>query len=163
MSPQLEALYEAYFLDVYRYALALCGDKTQAEDIAAETFLKALEALDSFRGEANIRVWLCQIAKNAWYSRMRKDGRLHFTPDALPTQSFPDPDDQLVNQETARRIQALFESLPEPQRGVFSLRVFGQLTFRQIAVSYGKTENWACVTYHRARKRIREQMEDNYE
>jgi len=163
MPPQLEALYEAYFLDVYRYTLALCSDRSMAEDITAETFLKALESLDSFRGEANIRVWLCQIAKNVWYSRLRKDGRLHFTSDELPSVPVPEPAEQMVCRETAHRIQNLFDSLPEPQRGVFSLRVFGQLSFKQIAVSYGKTENWACVTYHRARKKIREQMEEEHE
>lgn len=160
MPPQLEALYESYFLDVYRYATALCGDRTQAEDIAAETFLKALESLDSYRGDAHIRVWLCQIAKNIWHSRLRKDGKLHFTADELPAASIPGPAEQVVNADAVQRIQMLFESLPEPQRSIFSLRVFGQLSFRQIAAVYGKTENWACVTYHRARSKIREQMED---
>ena len=163
MPPQLEALYTAYFLDIYRYALALSGDKAIAEDIAAETFLRALEALDDFRGDTHIRIWLCQIAKNLWYSRLRKDKRITFTDNDLPEDIEPEPVDLVVNRETAQHIQRLFDALPEPQRSVFSLRVFGQLSFKQIADAYAKTENWACVTYHRARRKIREQLEDEYE
>ena len=163
MPPQLEALYDTYFKDVYRYALALCNDRVLAEDITAETFLKALEALNSFREEGNIRIWLCQIAKNCFYSRLRREGRLHFTADEPTEATAAEPIEHITDRETARQIQRLFEALPEPQRGVFSLRVFGQLSFKQIAAAYGKTENWACVTYHRARGKIREQMEDDHE
>ncbi|NLY39135.1 MAG: sigma-70 family RNA polymerase sigma factor, partial [Firmicutes bacterium] len=47
----------------------------------------------------------------------------------------------------------------EPYKEVFTLRVFGELSFKQIANLFGKSENWACVTYHRARKKIKERME----
>ena len=53
----------------------------------------------------------------------------------------------------------LRHDLPEPYREVFSLRVFGELGFRKIGSLFGKTENWACVTYHRARKKLREKLE----
>ena len=160
---EFEEIYNTYFNDVFRYIRKLSNSEHIAEEITADTFFKAMHAIDSFRGDCDVRVWLCQIAKNCWYSRLRKDGRLHFTPDELPTEPIPGPAEQVVNAETARRIQTIFESLPEPQHGVFSLRVFGQLSFKQIAAVYGKTENWACVTYHRARGKIREQLEDEHE
>ena len=50
----------------------------------------------------------------------------------------------------------VLHGLPEPYKEVFSLRVFGQLSFAQIGEVFGKTANWACVTYHRAKSKIQE-------
>ena len=61
--------------------------------------------------------------------------------------------------DTALRIHRLLHRLPEPYREVFLLRVLGELSFRDIGSLFEKGENWACVTYHRARKKIMEQME----
>ena len=57
-----ESIYQAYFNDVFRYILRLSGDEHIAEEVTSETFFKAMSALNSFRGECDIRVWLCQIA-----------------------------------------------------------------------------------------------------
>ena len=56
-----ESVYRAYFTDVYRYALSLCGDTALADDLTSECFLKAMRAIGGFRGECVLRVWLCQI------------------------------------------------------------------------------------------------------
>ncbi|MEC6748787.1 RNA polymerase sigma factor [Marinilactibacillus sp. XAAS-LB27] len=69
---ELEEIYTLYFKDVYFFAYSLTKDKHLAEDITSETFLKALKSLDSFKGESDIRVWLFQIAKNTYYSYLRK-------------------------------------------------------------------------------------------
>ena len=159
----MNELYAQHFEALARFYTMLCRDGEKGVDLAQETFLKALEALNSFREEGNIRIWLCQIAKNCFYSRLRREGRLHFTADEPTEATSAEPIEQITDRETARQIHSLFEALPEPQHGVFSLRVFGQLSFKQIAAAYGKTENWACVTYHRARRKIREQMEDDHE
>ena len=49
----------------------------------------------------------------------------------------------------------------EPYKEVFMWRIYADLSFKQIAQIFGKNENWACVTYHRARKMIQERMEEN--
>ena len=157
---EFEAIYETYFHDVYRYAIALCGRRELAEDITSETFLRSMEALDRFRGDCDIRVWLCQIAKHCYYSHMRKNRRLSFTGDAPLQPPQPSPEERLYTREASRQARAALRQLAEPYRGVFFLRVFGSLSFRQIAESYGKTPNWACVTYHRARKKIQDRMEE---
>ena len=56
-------------------------------------------------------------------------------------------------------IHKVLHNLKEPYKEVFSLLTFGELSFKQIGEVFGKSENWACVTYHRARKKIREEME----
>ena len=70
-----EELYRTYFSDVYQYIRKLSGSEHMAEEITEETFYKALRKIESFRGDCDIRVWLCQIAKNSYYSHLRKSGR----------------------------------------------------------------------------------------
>ena len=65
-----------YFDDVYRYLLSLSGSESTAEELTSETFFRAMDALDRFRGECSVRVWLCQIAKNLYYSQLRREKRL---------------------------------------------------------------------------------------
>ncbi len=160
---EFERVYRDYFRDVFRYAMALSGDKQIAEEITSETFFKAMSALDGFRGQCDIRVWLCQIAKHSYLSRRRKDQRL--TTDAC----MPDnPDDQdveyaVLSAETAAVAHQALHKLEEPYKEVFTLRVFGELPFEQIAALFGKTGNWACVTYHRAKAKLKAQLEENHE
>lgn len=72
----LDQLYREYFTSVYRYIFSMCKDSLLAEEITQETFFRALKKLDSFRGEASARVWLCQIAKNIYFTYVNKNNRL---------------------------------------------------------------------------------------
>ena len=67
-----EEVYAVYFDDVYRYLLSLSGSESTAEELTSETFFRAMDALDRFRGECSVRVWLCQIAKNTLYDHLKK-------------------------------------------------------------------------------------------
>ena len=152
-----EAVYQAYFRDVYRYALALCRDAALAEEITQETFFKALEHMDQFDGKSKRSVWLCSIARNTYYSMLRKEKYIQKEPTAVLPGGV-DPEQRLLNREQAATAHRLLHSLPEPYREVFSLRTFAQLSFKQIAQLFGKTESWARVTYHRARLKIKEEL-----
>ena len=70
-----EEVYRRYFADVYRYAMALSRDRNIAEEITQETFFRALSAIGKFRGECQLRVWLCQIARNCYLSLCRERER----------------------------------------------------------------------------------------
>ena len=153
-----QEVYNLYFRDVYRYALSLCRNESIAEEITQETFYKALAKLDSFDGQCKITVWLCQIAKNTYISMCRKDK--HFVPnaDAEQSQSNENLEEYFFDKETAFAIHKVLHTLNEPYKEVFSLRTFGELSFKQIAELFGKTEPWARVTYHRARLQIKEEL-----
>lgn len=64
--PDFEEIYQTYFADVYRYILALSRDAHTAEEVTQETFFRALASIDQFRGDCQLRVWLCQIARNQY-------------------------------------------------------------------------------------------------
>ena len=80
---EFEEIYKAYFGPVYRYLLRLSGSEQLAEELAAETFFRALRAADGFRGGCEVRVWLCQIAKNAYYTHQKKSRRARPADEAL--------------------------------------------------------------------------------
>ena len=63
-------------------------------------------------------------------------------------------------QEEAAQLRKILHSISEPYKEVFMWRVFGELSFNEIGDLYGKTDNWACVTYHRARKMIQSRLEE---
>ena len=71
-----ETVYETYFGDVYRYLLRMTGSESLAEELTAETFFKAMKAVDGFRGDCDLRVWLCKIAKNRYLTQLRKNRRV---------------------------------------------------------------------------------------
>ena len=70
--PDFEEVYRRYFADVYKYVLALSRDEAVAEEVTQETFFKALTAIDGFRGDCQLRVWLCQIARNQYLTLCRE-------------------------------------------------------------------------------------------
>lgn len=156
-----EQVYQAYFGVVYRYALRLTGDPGLAEDITSNVFFKAMTALDSFRGECDISAWLCRIARNDYLSMLRArrpTASLAALEETLPAPE-PTPEDLLIHGEHAMAVHRALHALPEPYKEVFTLRTLGEMDFRQIGELFGRTANWACVTYHRARKKLQERMD----
>ena len=157
-----EEIYRQYFDRVYLYILKLSGNEHTAEDVTSETFFKAMKAIGTFRGDCDISVWLCQIAKNCYYSESRKNKNAADADDemieAIPSGELVD--DAVVERETADELRAVLHELPEQYKEVFMWRTFAELSFSQIGDVFGKSENWACVTYHRARKMIMERSEE---
>ena len=153
-----QEVYELYFRDVYRYALSLCRSESIAEEITQETFYKALAKLDSFDGKCKVSVWLCQIAKNTYISMCRKNKHLDPSADTSQLVDGWSVEDSICNQDTAFSVHKILHNLDEPYKEVFSLRTFGELSFKQIGELFGKTEAWARVTYHRARLKIKEEL-----
>ncbi|WP_346885825.1 sigma-70 family RNA polymerase sigma factor [Clostridium sp. UBA4395] len=157
---EFEDIYINYFKDIFLYIYSLSGDRHIAEDITAETFMKAIKSIERFKGNCDIRVWLCQIAKNCYFSFLRKKKKtVHL--DELSEQKDNFNFEQIISStEESMEIHEILHNLDEPYKEVFSLRVFGELSFKQIACLFGKSDNWACVTYHRAINKIKERMED---
>ncbi len=156
----IEHIYENYYRDVYRFVLSLCKNHHVAEDITQETFLKAMKSIDSFKGKSDIKVWLFQIAKNSYLTFAKRENRFVELDETIANEQVNDFDFEknMIDQEQAMKIHQILHNLSEPYKEVFTLRVFGELSFKQIASLYGKTESWARVTYHRARIMIMDEM-----
>ena len=152
-----EDVYRQYFHHVWLYARSLTGDGELAQEVTQETFVKALEAIDSFDGAKDIRAWLFTIARNTYFSLCRKQKRVVQLPvsgrceDAVV--------ERMMDEETAKQIRAYLDQMAEPYKAVFTLRVIGELPFEQIGKLFGKSDGWARVTYYRSKKMIVQKME----
>lgn len=165
----IESVYTQYFKDVFLYVRSLSADAGTAEEIAQETFMKALKSLDSFDGSRDIRAWLFTIAKNTYYTFCRRE-HIYATPELaegyterrLPeneTDMRRDVIEQLADEERSFLIHRFLHDMKEPYKEVFSLRVFGELPYEKIGQLFGKSSGWARVSYYRAKQMIREYME----
>ena len=166
----IEKLYREYFTPVYRYTLSLVHDPDMAEEITQETFFRALKKINDYRGEASLKVWLCQIARNLSFDSLKRQLKItaltkHDDDESndyeLPAGSESDPEEQLLRKQTAMRIHRVLHDLKEPYKEVFQLRTFGDLTFAEIGELFGKSESWARVTYYRSRMMIKEELDED--
>ena len=161
---EFEEIYARYLSSVFNYARRLTGSTETAEELTAETFCKALKNLSRYdNSKADMRIWLCQIAKNTWISQCRKRGREVPLPEEADETPVPgiSIEGALEDKEAARRLHALLHKMDEPYKEVFALRVLGELPFAQIAELFGCTESWARVTFMRAKRKLQQEMEDH--
>ena len=154
-----ETLYNMYSKDIYHYILSLCKDEHIAKEIVNETFYKAICSADKFKGDCSVRVWLCQIAKNTYFSLTKRNKFITYMPHDL--QSNDNFEDKLINKSQALEIHKVLHILDEPYKEVFSLRVFSELSFSEISEIFSKSENWARVTFYRAKNKIKEEIKND--
>ena len=154
-----EKLYNSYYMQVYSYAITLTKNPEQAEEITQHTFVKALSSKAGYKGNSSELTWLCSIAKNLYCDDLRRNQKLTGVEDVTSVPSGDDMEKAVSDSDAAFRIHLVLHDLEEPYKEVFQLRVFGELSFAQIASIFRKTESWARVTYHRARLKIKERME----
>ncbi len=152
-------IYSLYFRDVYKYVLSISRDEMIAEEITQETFFKALKNIDKFDGKCKLYVWLCQIAKNTFFTYRKKEKYHEDLTEAENILVESTIEQSLLSKESVFNIHKELHSLDEPYKEVFMLRVFGDLSFSQIGSLFEKTESWARVTYHRAKMKLKERME----
>ena len=152
-----EKMYEAYYMRVYSYVVTISGSCELAEEITQETFCRAMTKSASFRREADEVTWLCTIAKNLFYDEKRRQKKTGPIPEDVEA-GGKSIEQIAADRDSSFRVHLALHALEEPYREAFELRVFGELSFREIGMIFGKTENWARVTYHRARLKLQERM-----
>ena len=156
----MDELYRAHANMIYRYLLALSGDVHTAEELTQETFYQAVRCLDRYDGSCKETTWLCAIAKNLYQAWQRKHWReTEVLEDSLPSDKTPESDvlRRLEYLELLRQIH----TLEEPGREVLYLRLFGQLSFREIGEVLHKSENWARVTFYRGKEKLKKELNRN--
>jgi RNA polymerase sigma-70 factor (ECF subfamily) len=153
-----DEIYEKYFKEVYRFTLALCKNQTLAEEITQETLVKALDNFDSFKGTCKINTWLCQIAKNQYFNILNKDKKIDHDSE-IEGSASDNFVNRLLDHEDSAEIHKLLHTLSEPYKEVFTLRVFAELSFAQVADLFGKHESWVRVTFYRAKQKIISRLE----
>lgn len=156
-----EELYRARAAAVYRYAKSIVRDPTLAEDVAAQTFLRAWRALPRLQDPRRFDGWLFRIAHNAALNETRRQAHagLESAPEPAEPSRFADPEAMLNGQTAARAVQRALLALPEPDREVLILRFVLGLSHDEVAGQIGKTRQNARVLQFRALQRLRAELE----
>jgi len=132
---RLGALFDSCYPRIARYAYARTGNRTDAEDIAAEVFVRALESLDSYQERGlPMEAWLFRIAHNLVVDHLRRGSRFERAEEdeaALP--DSPDPTHIAEERLMMARVRTAMTRLTKDQREVLSLRFFGGLSSRETA------------------------------
>ena len=129
------------------------------DDKVLVTFFRAFKNLNQFRGDSDEVTWLCAIAKNLFVDEQRRSSRRGEIPEDLPDHA-KSVAKTVEDRDSSFRIHLILHEMEDPYKEVFELRIFGELSFREIGTIFGKTENWARVTYHRARIKLQERLDE---
>ena len=139
----------------------MCCNEELAKDILQDTMLKAITNFDKFQGNCSLKTWLCTIARNLYYDYLKKSETQNLSFDDLPEQAEQNSFvQQITDSDSALRIHHLLHRLDEPYREVFTLRVFAELKFSDIASIFQKSESWAGVTFYRAKRKLIQLMKE---
>lgn len=155
----MDEIYQQYAKTVYKYLLSLIHDHDVAEELTQETFYQAIRGIERFDGSCQVSTWLCAIAKNQLRSYQRKHP---------PLENLEDHDQTVGSAESDvlgsfNRVELLkrLHSCPEPFREILYLRIFGNLSFKEIGEIMGRTENWARVTFYRGKEKLRKDLSED--
>jgi len=151
---ELTEVYEKYSDQVFKYLMVLCRNVDIAEELTQETFYQAVRSIDTYNGECKMSVWLCQIAKYTYYKYVDKQVKQPQVSHLLD--QLPSEEDNLIESENKIELYRLIHLLKEPHKEIVLLRILGGLTFKEIGEIHGKNENWARVTFYRAKLKLRE-------
>ena len=155
----LEKMCNLHYKYVKSYALSLCLNEAMAEDITQETFYNAIKKIDTFKNDCKIETWLCSIARNIYLNSKRKKQTENISdyPNLVAEIS---PEENVIKNENVKRILTEAVKLDTPYKEVFYMKTLGDMPYSTIADVFEKTENWARVTYFRAKKQIEERMSE---
>lgn len=157
MTVDFEQLFKTYYMQVYSYVMTQAKNRDIAEEITQKTFFRAMSTGKKHQGKSSEFTWLCAIAKNLYIDEQRKHKAIYELD--VDVASDINLEHSLVDEDSAFLIHQVLHELEEPYKEVFQLRMFGELSYQKIGMLFKKSENWARVTCHRARLKIKERME----
>ncbi len=156
-------LYDLYVRRVYRYLLSRTGDGAVAEDITAETFLAALEALPRYHHRGRFASWVFAIARNRARDHFRRRRGQVALDDA---EQVPDEADLLQGAVQGERSAALarkIAALPEEERELIRMRYVADLSFADMASLLGRREDAVKKSLYRLLARLQDRLEADCE
>lgn len=160
----IKEAYEQYFNTVFGYLCTLTGGNYDlAEELTQETFYRATKKISEFRGECKMSTWLCQIAKYAYYQSLDKKRRSREVSfeEAVELAMQEEVEKTLEDAEAKLHIYKVIHTLPTPMRDVVMLRLTGDLSFKEIGDVLNQSENWARVTFYRAKQILGKELNKN--
>ena len=169
--PAIRALTRRYNRRLFRLARGILRDDAEAEDVVQEAWVRAITALDSFRGEAAFSTWLTRIALNEALGRRRKQRptveweSYAETPHVAEIIQFPlsamaaDPERTMARSEIRAVLEQSIDELPEAFRAVFIARIVEGMSVEETAELFGLKPETVKTRLFRARSLLREALD----
>ena len=153
-----EKIYNDYFKLVYKYLLFLTNNADISEDLAQETFYKAITKIHTFKNKSKISTWLCQIAKNLLLNEFIHNKKINIIPlsDNENLKNYYIVEDYIILNDEKRKLYNEIEKLDKTTRLVILYRIHGNLSFKEIGDLFNKSENWARTTFFRGKENLKE-------
>lgn len=158
---KIDDIYQQYAQRVYKFLVSLSGDEDVAEEVLQETFYQAIKNINKYDGSCKITTWLCAIAKNQLMVYQRKHPAMDEYHNSH--EQAPSTEQQVVQAYNKAELLKRIHNFDEPGREVLYLRLFGELSFKEIGEILGRSENWARVTYYRNKEKLRKELEEDEE
>jgi len=156
----LEALVRRHQRAVFRLCLRYVRDADEAADLVQRTFVRAMAKLGDLRTAEVFRSWLLRIGANLALNHLRDHARFvsEEAAEIGATGTAPVHVERLEAGETAQALREAVDTLPTKQRMTLELRVYEELSFREIAVALGTSEGAAKVNFHYAVRNLRARL-----
>lgn len=160
----VEQIYQEQFDIVYRYLICLTHNKEMAEDLAQETFYKAIIHINHFDRKVKVSTWLCEIAKNLWLNELKKMKRISsidIQEDDIDV--LYNLEEEFINKQDLQFVYEQIKKFDQDIKEIFYLRLLAGMSFKQIGEIKGRTEVWARVNFYRGKQRLKEVDENERE
>lgn len=152
-------IFQDYGDFIFKYLLTLTNNLDLAEELTQETFYQATKSINNFHdnGEAKFSTWLCAIAKNVWLQELNHKNKNQQLQESLQSENiaFYDLEDEYIKNEDKVMFFKKAHQLSEEKREILYLRLLGDLSFKEIGLVFERSENWARVTFYRAKLELR--------
>ena len=157
----IDKIYKEYFETVYKYLLYLTHNEDLSEELTQETFFKAIKNIDSFKENCHILTWLIQIARNLYFDELKRNKRVvEF--ESIQQKIYEEGIEEIViSKEERIKFKMQIDNLDTIYKQVVMLRISGEMSFKEIGLLLDKTENWARVTYYRAKNKLMKGVDYN--
>ena len=143
---------------IFKYLMRMTKDSSLAEELTQETFFRAYMNFSALRDKEKASVWLCQIAKNtyfSWYNQQKQSGSLDELESVSDGKCI---EEAFEHKELSQKALQCLHELDEPYKEVFMLYVLGGFSLKDISSVFGKSESWARVTFYRAKQKLSERI-----
>lgn len=165
MNKEFQLLYETYSKEIYRFLLKLVGYREDlAEELTQETFYQTFLSLHRYRGDCDIKSFICQIAKNTCYKYFKKNP-LNQDIDSEDLRqtlltTMIGPEECIEHKELSNYVRISILNMKRKYREVMVLRVYFELSFQQISQRLSISENSAKVIFYRGKNLLKRELEE---
>ena len=155
---RLQQLYIEQQRPLYHYFYARTANAQVAEDLTQDVFYEASRTLHLYRGEASLKTWLYAIANNLlkkyYRSKKYEQSLLHKIEEHAMPRTV---EEQVVQKWSIEALHARIMALDEPSQQIVLLRLYSELSFKEIGELVGRSENYTRVHFHRLKQQLKQE------